>query len=233
MDCVSQAHSKLLKRLIDGGTSLRDSRLGIDTTVVKRAELVDDEVLGKLASLQLVPGSPNDQTRSAALLAVVFVMRFADVPNIRCDDITVRESPEETLVLLRVYSTKTNPVEERQTACQSGARKACTKPFCLAHYLKLRKNTCGRGSEKVFPVLTKANFIGKLKHLAKQEFPDLDVDKLTNHSLRRTGAAKLSALGVAGEEVRLAGHWQSSVWQTYAESGIRARTKTHSDLILG
>jgi integrase len=233
--CLQDDESRLLKRLIEGGVKRRDALSGVDSGIVKRAEIIPEDVIKKLADLSLIPGSPKDQVRSATILGVVFVMRFGDVLNIKRSDIVISYTKGELSAIVKTFSTKTKPVEERQTACVAGSGKVCVKMFCSAHYLKSRKEETGLASGKLFPLLTKDNFMHKLKELARVELPGVDVSavaNLTNHSLRRTGASRLIDLGVPAEEVKAAGHWESAVWQTYAESGIRHRSRLHSSLIL-
>jgi hypothetical protein len=49
----------------------------------------------ELASLRPVPGSYRDQTRSAAILSIVLGLRFADIPDIKAEDIKINVVTDE------------------------------------------------------------------------------------------------------------------------------------------
>jgi hypothetical protein len=228
----SSNDNKILTRLVEGATAARDEQLQIDTKVVKRATPMKHEALLCLSKMKLSPLSKVDQIRSSAVLACVAVLRFDQIPKIRVEDIKFLISEKATTVEISLFKTKTEPFETRVSKCE---QFYCDKIFCVTHYLQ---KICEKrdGKEFLFPDIKKRSFQKQFKDFMLREWPgkyiEWEIDSITCHSFRHTGATLLCESGVSQAEIKSAGHWRSKAWEGYAETAIKSKTMSHADLIL-
>ncbi|KAF4682477.1 hypothetical protein FOZ60_010479 [Perkinsus olseni] len=201
----------------------------------KRAACLPDSCLQALKNMRVGFQSYKDQVRSAALLGCVNLLRFDQIATWRVEDVEYVYGLEGLLVKARFFNTKTQFYEEREMSCSEGA--FCSANWCAAHWVtKMKRKSEGKAGY-LFPGLKSSTFSNALREFVRQEFPfqctEWNVDAITKHSLRRTGAAALAVKNVSDSEIKMRGNWRSSTWEQYAEEGLKKRCRDHARKILG
>ncbi|KAF4720070.1 hypothetical protein FOZ62_015938, partial [Perkinsus olseni] len=185
--------------LIERGVKGGQARLAHRARPPKSAGVLPNEAVKALTRMKPSPDSLDREIRDAALTATSLVLRYDNIPPLRAKDINTSLEATELIATVSLGRTKTSENEVRETKCMSPY--SCHKDFCMAHWLH-RARLRGPESCKLFPrvSLMGTNKFGQIfKASMKRWFPtkinDWNIDRLSAHSFRHSGATILVDAG--------------------------------------
>ncbi|KAF4651161.1 hypothetical protein FOL47_000608 [Perkinsus chesapeaki] len=225
--------------LINRAVKAAKLRLAHRESEPKKASPIPAQAIRAMANMRLQEGTFDEEIRDAVLVGAGLLLRFGSLAPRKCGDISYCEEPAGLVVTLNLGLSKTALSERREVRCTKPF--SCSANFCIAHWLRrvalrrsseefIFKRVAGWSTEKFGNVMRSTMrrwYPGKIK--------EWDIDQLSAHSLRHTGASLLVEEGCQPSEVKAAGGWSqtSSAWQGYALGALRRKARDHASLILG
>lgn len=190
-----------------------------------------------LAAMKTSPRSQREVTKVAMLLAITLVLRFDQIVRMRHQHIKHDTDGTGVVVTVVFHDTKTRAIETRETSCKK-SEDQCQRGgiFCTAHFLRQLAER-RPAAALCFPDLCGSTFGQRMRRFMLSEFSgksqEWDLQLLTPHSLRHTGANILKAAGVTPDEIKKSGGWTSEAWEIYGARAIQKRCQEHAAIILG